>query len=281
VPTQVPVGSEDNPLHIALVAQGSSERLIESAMSDLEQALLDETQLTVVVDVVDSDAEALTALCASPGGTVTAAWLSGLAYAAAFEQDCGAAALQVQRGERSSGTTGEESRIIVRSALDVSGIGDLVDHNFCRLGYSDFYSWLVPSIMLTAGGVSPASLSEVIDYDDPAAMLDDMAAGDCDAAGIAASQFESLASAQARARVRTLQESVMIPFLVLVIPAQLPLAQQEQLTNALVAIANGSRASVLAPLLDQEQLLVVTDDDFSSLRSFVARSGIDLAQAGT
>lgn len=278
--TQVPLGSEDNPLHVTLVAQGDTERLINSAVSDLEAALLEETQLNVVVDLVDSDAEAIAALCASPSGTVAVAWLSGLAYVAASEQNCGTAALQVQRGERSSGTTGDEARIIVRSSLDVTGIGDLVDHTFCRLSLSDFYSWLVPSMMLAAGGVTPANLESVTDYDDPAALIEAVSEGDCDAAGIAAGQFESLASAAARSRVRTLQESVMIPYQVLVVPQQLPLAQADMLTNALVAIANGSRASMLAPLLDQDQLLVVTDDDLSSLRSFVSRSGIDLAQAG-
>ncbi|MFN8451098.1 MAG: PhnD/SsuA/transferrin family substrate-binding protein [Anaerolineae bacterium] len=278
----IPLGSEANPLHLEIVAPDSSTRLVENAVTDLQQALLDDTEMNVVVELVESDAEALAALCDSSGGTIAAAWLSGLAYAAAYDQDCGTAALQVQRGERSSGSTGDTSLIIIRSALDVSGVGDLVDHVFCRLGYSDFYSWLVPSLMLRAGGItSAAQFSEVRDYDDPAAMIDDVASGDCDAAGIAASVYEDSASATARARVRTLQQSVEVPYLVLVVPSQLPLAQQDDLTNALVSIANGSRAGTLAPLLDQDQLFVVSDDELSSLRSFISRAGIDLAQAGT
>lgn len=281
VPTTIPLGSEDNPLHLQIVAPSSSSRLVSSAVDDLQVALLEDTELNVVVDLVDTDAEALAALCDSTAGTITAAWLNGLAYAAAYDQDCGTAALQVERGERSSASTSDQSLIIVRSNLGVEGIGDLVDHTFCRLGYSDFYSWLVPSMMLKAGGISSAAqFDEVKDYDDPAAMIDDVASGDCDAAGISAQDYENYVGVTTRSRIRTLDQSVEIPYLVLVLPPQLPLAQQDDLTNALVSIANGSRAGVLAPLLDQDQLFVVTDDELSSLRGFISRAGIDLAQAG-
>lgn len=278
----VPLGSEDNPLHLQIVAPSSSSRLVSSAVDDLQQALLEDTELVVEVDLVETDAEALAALCDSSAGTISAAWVSGLAYAAAYDQGCGTAALQVQRGSRSSGSTGDEALIIVRSNLDIAGVGDLVDHSFCRMGYSDFYSWLIPSMMLKAGGISSAAqFSEVRDYDDASAMIEDVASGDCDAAGIAASMYESFVSVTARSRIHTLQQSVEIPYLLLVVPPQLPLAQRDALANALVSIANGSRAGSLSPLLDQDRLFVVTDDELSSLRSFISRAGIDLAQAGT
>ncbi|MEP7292708.1 MAG: PhnD/SsuA/transferrin family substrate-binding protein [Chloroflexota bacterium] len=285
VPTAIPVGSLDNPLLMKIVQPQTTRprQAITSASENLQAALLEETGLTVLVEVVESDAEALAALCDSPKGDVTVAWLSGLAYAAAFAQECGTAALQVQRGARSSAATGDEARIIVNRAVDVSSVGDLSEHSFCRLNLtlSDIYSWLIPSLMLDTAGVSATDLDAVNDYDDAETLIAAVASGDCDAAGISASQYEELANAEARASIRTLQESVTIPFAVLLYPVELPLGQQAQLTSALVAIGNGSRSGTLSPLLDQDELSAVTDDDLSALRQFINRAGINLAQAGS
>gem|GEM_PF-6408714 len=38
---------------------------------------------------------------------------------------------------------------------------------------------------------------------------------------------------------------------------------------------------MLEPLLDQDEITAVTDEELSSLRNFFERAGIDLAQAGT
>ena len=167
IPTAVPLGSTRNPLHIVFVAppdvasqatpeaDATEEPTAAQAAADVEKALLDAAQITVKVDVVNSDAEALTALCASPKGTVSAAWMGGLAYAAAFAQECGSAALQIERGT-GSGSTGDQARIITGSEK-VTGIADLADHTFCRLGYSDMYSWLIPSLMIH-NGVLPTAI---------------------------------------------------------------------------------------------------------------------------
>lgn len=297
VATLIPLGSPQNPLHIKFVtpsksasqatpdsaatAEATPELTVGSAVTDLEKALGDEMKMTISVEMVDSDAEALAAVCDSPQGTVSAAWLGGLAYAAAFAQNCGSAAAQVEHGVSSKATTGDEARIIAKSGSDVSVIADLKDHTFCRLGYTDMYSWLLPSLMLHDGAVADSDLKAIKDYDDPSAMIDDLVAGKCDAAGISGSQFDNLASATARISVRTLQKSAIIPYDVLVIPPQLPLAQQQQLSAALVAIANGTHADTLRVLLGEDQVIVATDDDFSSLRSFVNGTGIDLSQAGS
>ena len=93
-------------------------------------------------------------------------------------------------------------------------------------------------------------------------------------------QYLALANASARLSIRTLQQSATIPFEVLVTPPQLSFADQQQLSNALIAIGNGTRAGALKPLLNQDQVIVASDDDLGALRSFLSGAGIDLAQAG-
>jgi ABC-type phosphate/phosphonate transport system substrate-binding protein len=224
---------------------------------------------------VDSDAQALAALCNSPGGTVSAAWMGGLAYAAAFAQDCGNAVLQVQRGETDAETTGDKSRIIVNPALDVSSVGDLEGNSFCRTRFDDPYSWMIPSLMLEAAGVTTDDLLQIIDYEDVNTLIADVANGACDAAGLASSDVE------ADSGVRTLQESVTIPYRLLVVPSQLPFGQRQQLIDTLTAMSEGAQPESLEVLLDQSGLVPVEDNDLTSLRSFISRAGMDLAQAGT
>lgn len=280
VATAVPLGAADNPIRMAFVVEDS--RAVTSAITDLEAALLEESGLNVIIERVDTDAEALAALCASPNGDVTVAWLNGVAYAAAYAQGCGTAQLQIQRGERASAVSGDEARIIVRANLEAGSVGDLAETEFCRLGYDDLYSWLIPSLMLRSAGVTSTALEVINDYgDDAETMLADVVAGTCDAAGISASQFETLADAAIRSGARTLQESVTVPFAVLLYPEQLSLGERTALTDALVALGNGTRSTLLEPLLDQDEVIIASDDDFSSLRNFLNRAGIDLAEAGT
>jgi ABC-type phosphate/phosphonate transport system substrate-binding protein len=274
VPTLAPAGTQENPLHMAVVAPDAAA-IGQVVINAIESAMLTQANLYVVVDLVSTDADALAALCNSPGGTVSAAWLGGLAYVGAYAQECGSAALQVERGSTDDEATGDTARVIVNPALDVSSIGDLAGHSFCRIGYDDMYSWMIPSLMLRAAGVNSADLLQIIDYQDMDTLVADVANGACDAAGIAGSQLE------ADSGVRTLQESVAIPYRVLVVPEQVPFGQRQQLVDTLVAMSEGAQPESLEVLLDQTGLIPAEDNDFTSLRGFINRSGIDLAQAGT
>jgi ABC-type phosphate/phosphonate transport system substrate-binding protein len=273
IATLAPPGTQENPLHMAVVAP-DAEAVGQVVINAIESAMLTQADLYVVVDLVGTDAQALAALCNSSGGTVSAAWLGGLSYVGAYAQECGSAALQVERGGTDA-ETGDTARIIVNPALDVSSIGDLEGNSFCRLGYDDVYSWMIPSLMLRAAGVNSSDLLQIIDYQDVDTLVADVANGACDAAGIASSQLD------ADSGVRTLQESVAIPYSVLVVPEQVPFGQRQQFVDTLVAMSEGAQPESLEVLLDQTGLIPIEDNDFTSLRGFINRSGIDLAQAGT
>lgn len=289
LPTAIPFGSAGNPLHLVIVAPSALQaadssaaaatETVDSTVSALESALHDETDLTVAVELVETDAQALTSLCDSVTGTISAAWLSGLGAMTAEARNCGSPVLQVERGTRSNATTGESAALVVASDSAITSAGDLSEKTFCRLGVTDAYSWLIPMLMLRAAGVSPDSLKAVLDYTDPNEMVRAVADGTCDAAGIALSEYNDL-RVSARSSVKLLDQSTEIPYAVLVYPAEFPLGEQQKLTDALIAIGNGTRADLLAPLVDQDQLLAAAPADFSSLRTLISRAGIDLAQLG-
>ncbi len=284
VPTDVPVGTTKLPLHLTIVrpASGTTPEAMDAAAVSLGKTLSTQTKLTIQIDLVDSDAEALAALCNSANGTVTAAWLNGIAYGAAYAQRCGTAGAEVERGTLASATNGDEARIYVNPDSKIASVTDLAKKTFCRISVTDLYSWLVPLIMMNTGGfTSTGDLLAIRDYDNPSQMIAATLDGTCDAMGIAGSLFDTTASDTARTTLTLLQKSSTIPFAVLVYPPQVLDDVQQKVTNALVALGTGADAASIKPLLNQDQIAAATDGDFSSLRAFIDRAGIDLAQAGS
>src|SRR5688500_17136125 len=98
--TEFPAGYLGNILwRLVFLADdnGAADALAEqiNALSEIE----------VEVVLADNQAEAMTLLCTSDTGTVSAAWISGAAYVAA--KQCGIASLQAERGTGRVSNTGE------------------------------------------------------------------------------------------------------------------------------------------------------------------------------
>lgn len=275
VPTAIPFGAEDNPIHMAfpIRASAGSARARQQAADELETAILQDSGLVVVVDLVDTDAEAVAALCDSVAGTVTVAWLNGIAYAAASAQDCGEAVLQAERG----GSTVEEAVLIANRDAGISGVERLANTDFCRVSVTDFYSWLMPTLILATNDMTMVAFRTVTDVEDSAALIDAVASGECDAAGVSGRDYDTLASSD----IERLPGSVNVPIAILTYPPDLPLGQRTALTAAMIAIGNGTRADLLDPMLDQDGIVDVDQGDLSAMRGFLNRAGVDLTTLGS
>ncbi len=284
VPTPVPVGAPNNPIRIVfpLLASGRSESAARSAANALETQLTSDTGLSITVEVVANNAEALSALCASTSQNAVATWLSGIPYAAAYVDDCGDAALQVERTEGSESVSGLEVILIGSRAANVASVSALADEVFCRLNYADLNTWLIPSIMLREGGITDGSqFSQVRDYEDIDALIAAVAEGECAGAGMLARDFEERADQADRSATTILATSIDIPFSILIYPLEIPLGQRAALTDAFITIGNGSRGdALLSPLLLHDQIIVAEDTEFARLRSFINQAGLNLTNLG-
>ncbi len=280
VPTTIPPGLENNPITMVIRPSGNIEvarRLLTDAQIDaFEQAILDESGLVVNVTVVDRYAEALSALCDSTPLNVTVAWLDGLTYQAAIAQNCGEPVMQIER-ERATGDAGQ---IVTASTLDVGDVAGLNGRSFCRISYEDYYTWLVPSLLLQASGVDPvAGLGAISNYDDTDALTEAVAAGDCEAAGISEVAFEDLGDV--RSELNVVASTPPFPYGVLMYPINLTLGERLRLTDALLALADDTDgADVLRPLLNQDGLETADANDLQDLSDFLAETGLDFAQLG-
>ncbi|MAS36168.1 MAG: hypothetical protein CL610_19335 [Anaerolineaceae bacterium] len=275
VPTVVPPGTADNPIQMVINPDG----VVTSAqISSFEEALREQSDLVINVSVVERYAEALAALCDSSPTNVTVAWLDGVTLEAALAQNCGEPVMQVERGTRNA-QAGDAGLIIASEDAAFSGVEALDGRTFCRLALDDYYSWLVPSLMMRANGVDPVNdLESVVDYDSRNALIEAVINGDCDATGISAQDFEALRDAQQDA-LASIAETPPLPYAVLLYPLSLPLGERIRLEDALLVMENDTDASAaLRPLLGQDSLSVVDDDAFEDVADFLADTGLDFAQ---
>lgn len=284
VPTAIPVGAQNNPILMVFANPGgtTTQSRVTSAAEALAESLSEETGLTIEVSVLDTPADAVAALCDSGRSQIAVAWLNGLAYAAAHAANCGDPALQVERGTGRNARTGEGVRLIANSETEAATIANLAGLSFCRVGYTDFYTWIVPSMMLRAAGVDPvAELGSVTDVDDSAAVVEAVNAGDCDAAGLSVTDYEDFADGDAGENINTVGQPVTIPYAILTYPPELPLGVRWTLTDSLLAIADDpERRGALDTLLDMDGLERVEESDFNPLINFVRSTGVQFAAGG-
>lgn len=283
VPTEVPIGSEDNPIRVifTLTESGRSEGAITAAAEELQPELIQATGLSLEVEVVETDAEALAQLCASTPEQVSIVWVGGVAYAAAYAQNCGSAELQVARGERDSAQTGTEVALYGNVEAGVASLGALAGKTVCRLGFDDLYTWLIPTVMMRSAESDVLSdIRDVQDVDDLDALMDGLTNGDCDAAGMSIPDFEERASVSVRSDIAIIAQSVEIPYTVLVVPPHLPFGHKNAIIDAFITIANGARGDLMRPLVLQDEVVRTEDADFARLRAFFSQANIDLAELG-
>jgi ABC-type phosphate/phosphonate transport system substrate-binding protein len=277
VPTPVPVGeSEDNPLRMVIKPYESA--LARNGLARFQSALQDASGLVIEVVLVERQAEALAALCNSSSGPVSVAWLDGVGYMAAIEQNCGLPALQVERGRGRDATTGQAGQLVARADLGIASVSQLSGDHFCRLGFADFYSWLVPLLLFRANGVDPLTdLRAITDYEERSELLEAVAEGDCDATGIP----EGALGDDVRDEIDVVETTVAFPYAVLMYPIEVPLGIRLRLTDALVSMSQDSDdAEMMQPLLGQDGLARVNVDDFIEFRNFMDSTGLDFAQLG-
>jgi ABC-type phosphate/phosphonate transport system substrate-binding protein len=278
VPTVIPPGMEDNPIQMVIrVAPGRRDLISDAQVENFQESILDQSGLIVQVTLVERYAEALAALCDSRPTNVVVAWLDGVSYEAAKALECGEPVLQIERDSQ----TGDPGQIVTNGARQIGSLQALTAANFCRLGYDDYYSWLVPSLILQANGIDPADdLTTVTEYSDGDSLIEAVAEGECAATGISETAFDDLRGT-VRSDLDVLETSAPFPYGVLMYPLALTLGERIRLTDALLALAGDlDGGDVMEPFFNQDGLTAVEADDFEALSAFLGRTGLDFAQLG-
>jgi hypothetical protein len=277
---------------------------------DLEDAFDD---LTISVQFVENESEALQAICSeSQEGYPAAAWISAFTYAAAREQCEAIPVLATTRGRSPRTSVGETIEMVTRTAL--TNVSQLRGQPFCRIDAQDRMSWIYPSLVLHSQGVNPATdLGPVRNYDDEVAMLRALYEGDCAAAALAPGELDDLlndlvdqldADNQSisldalQDRIKVLipagnisvpdagdgwpgYEANVFPFSVLVFPPEsaVPAALRAQITETLEDFFTDRRdgADRLDGLLDATGVIPVGPEQFEVFMTTLTQANWDMA----
>lgn len=298
--TEVPAGLPANPLLMVMQPilpelfvepemteePGVGEVMLPVSSSqaelDLEDAILNYSSVTVDIIPVDKPADALRALC-NATDEVAAVWVDGVSFSAALAQNCGEPIYVVRKridGELTNG----ESGIIIMSRQETNGaLGGLNSRVFCRIGVDDFYSWLLPLMIFRANNIDPANFEAIVEYDDPEALIEAVAAGECGGAGVSGLVYDEISADD-----EELTDSISvafgtppIPYAVLMYPVEVQLGIRVSLTEGLERLADDDTDSqLLQPFLGQDELQSVDLDDFEEYNAFLDQVGLDFAVLG-
>jgi hypothetical protein len=310
VESQSAFATESNPLRMMVVTGDSvavRERAQDGALT-LETALREQSAsyvergfiaepLSIRIDIVETNAAALEALCAaSTEDTRAVAWLDGLGFASA--EACASPALLVERGSGRSAATGERFALITRRALSLGSAAASAGRSICRLGFDDRATWVISSLIVRANGVDPLTqLGDVVEVEDNDALYTALINEDCDLAGIRVTDFDALDDSIAEDLVLIEgSETPELPYNVLFYPPDVPLGTQIALNGVLLALVD-AQPEALAGLLQLDGLLALKDTaemmeslagesaatadiDLDALRAFLFSTGLNFANLG-
>lgn len=232
-PTVAPAGQPENPVRMALLPADRDAAIEQETL--LEQAILRATNVSVDIVLIDQYAEAIAALCASDSETVTVAWLESLSYAAAIGQNCGSPLLELAY-TNSTAEIDSVGLFVLNRAIGSTNLSVIVGRTYCRLSIDDYYSWLIPSIMIRSVGGDLSAAETVIEYDTVDALLTAVADGECAATGVSQAQYDNFVdeNEDLAAEIVIADQTIPLTAGVLVVPLELPIAASRSLGTGLI-----------------------------------------------
>ena len=174
--------------------------------------------------------------------------------------------------------TGEAGVFIVNRELGTT-VTVVTGNTFCRLGDGDFYSWLLPSLILAQSGIDPQyDAQAIVDYADESTLVQAVANGDCAAIGLPLSSWEMFGEIPGIAVAET---TIEFPYGLLTYPLEVGLGVRLTLGEHLPALAADSTENrPLRLLLGQAAILPVAKEELAPLAAFMEVTGYDFAQMG-
>jgi len=270
VSTQVPLGANGNPYHMAIVTDKA-----DLNVAALASYLTAQTGADFTVDKVATTAQALQQACTSP----TFVWLDTTGVLAATGQNCGTLALKIEQANGSTPKAGLIVDVIGRSVTgaSINTLADLKGKVFCRLNDSDLTSWVVPALLLRGAKLDLAlDLAAVRDFPDQHSLMQALANGPCSAIGIASGTLDLTGlTIPNGVRLNVLKTSPAAPFGGLIISNGVPSAIADK-----VAAALATNPASLRAVINVDQLAPASSTDFADFAQLVQSAGIDFSVLG-
>ena len=225
-------------------------------------------QLTVQIDVDESYAEALEALC---NGQAQAVSLSAMAYLAASERGCGEALYVLEQND----AIFTQGQLLADGRTAVFILEGFRQRTFCRPDPTSVNGWIIPSVTLKARGIDPFSdLSDVIDAGSDEDVVRMIYNGQCEVGATRFGAEEDVRLAEPE-RIIFVESLTPVPNDVVVISSKL-----DELTRAMIVDMLALHVEETADLLGADAMRAADDGMFADLRALFLSAGFSAAALG-
>jgi ABC-type phosphate/phosphonate transport system substrate-binding protein len=226
---------------------------------DLSLAFTTDTGLYVDIQVTDSYAEALDALCDRRAAAVS---LDAFSYLIASRDECGTAVQVV----RQNGATATQGQLI---ATDVFRPEFFVGA-FCRPDSQSLHGWVVPVLTLEARGMDPYTAMLVIDAGSEEEVIRRIDNGQCRMGATTLGAEANVSGLLNPQRLRMLEALTPVSNDVVVLSSQMDPSVQALLSDTVDA-----HSAEIAAVLGGDDLERTEDDAFNELRTLFSNAQVD------
>jgi len=268
------LGTEENPIIWAFVPSGEMERVAAGAQA-VADLIFEETGLVIETFVATEYAGVIEALCSEPAQAHIAS-LNTFGYITAADRGCVEADLVATR----LGAPTYVGQIFAGADTGIESLADLEGKTFCAVDELSTSGWIIPSITLRAAGIDPDTDLDVIFAGSHDAAVSGVYSGQCDAGS-------SYVDARTRIegdypdvmeKVIVIETSIQIPNDGVQYQVNLPQALRDQITAALLKIAETPEGQeALNTAYQWEGLEDIDDSFYDPFRQVLDAAGVSAA----
>jgi hypothetical protein len=263
LPTSAPLGSDVNPIKVMFVVPDKAA--VKDAATDLADALSNESNLTIKVNLTESAPEARLALCNRDVALVT---LDAFNYLAASQENCGAPVYVVQK----AGATQTQGQYIGWTEFRAETFRGV----FCRPDANSINGWIIPTLTMRAHFVNMfTDMYNIVDAGSDEGVVRAIDTRKCDMGAITIGALDNITDLINPASIVPLEDLTPVPNDVVVLSASFDAALQTQLGSLVT-----NHAAEIATLMGGEALQPASDGNFSDLRDLFSDAGVDPAAMG-
>lgn len=275
-PTPIPLGSDENPIQWVFVPSGDLEQVSAGAES-VADLLFDETGLVFETFVATDYTAAIEAMCAEPPQAQMGS-LATFALITAADRGC----IEPELVSVRRGSTSYNGQLIYNVNTDIvpGDYSTLAGKTFCGVDETSTSGWIIPSIMLRAGGLDPDTDLEVTFAGSHDAVAAAVYSGDCDAGATFVDARTTIEGTYADVMdvVGVFEVSIPIPNDGVQYAVSFPRELRDQINQALLTIADTEAGAEALNTAYQWGGLELHDNSFyDPFRQLLDAAGISAA----
>jgi phosphonate transport system substrate-binding protein len=268
------LGTADNPVVMSFVPSGDTQEIIASG-DQLADMIKDKTGLEIKANVGTDFAAVREAMCAEQAQV---GWLNTFNYVLANEK-CG---VDVGLVTERYGSSTYRGQIIVRADSGIETLADLKGKVMCWVDPNSTSGYIIPRIHLAANGVNPdTDFAQTVEAGSHNNVVVQVYNGDCDAG---ATYDDARSSIQedfpdVEEQIMILDYTGDIPNDTVSFSKGIPADVREQITTALLEIAQTEEGkAALNTLYSIENLVAADDNFFDAFRADLSKAGLNIEE---